>query len=178
MVVLTFSPPDSEFEIRRDLLEQEYRFDNFSLLTTLGSQNSSQAVFQTANQILQRMLSPRMILAYRVNPRDEKQLQLLSPTPQTKAFPSTLDIGLLESTPSLNLWKLQREPQNQLQEIALMEGYHYLLTLPLLHNNTPQGLMLAAGESPYPDDDTLRYLALMSAHACLLYTSPSPRDRG
>ncbi len=165
VVVLTFSPPDSEFEIRRDLLEQEYRFDNFSLLTTLGSQNSSQAVFQTASQILQRMLSPGLILAYRVNPRDEKQLQLLSPFPQTEAFPSTLDIGLLESTPSLNLWKLQREPQNQLQEIALMEGYHYLLTLPLLHNNTPQGLMLAAGESPYPDDDTLRYLALMSAHA-------------
>ena len=165
VVVLTFSPPDSEFEIRRDLLEQEYRFDNFSLLTTLGSQNSSQAVFETASQILQRMLSPGLILAYRINPRDEKQLQLLSPSPQPEAFPSTLDIGLLESTPSLNLWKLKREPQNQLQEIALMEGYHYLLTLPLLHNNSPQGLMLAAGESPYPDDDTLRYLALMSAHA-------------
>ncbi len=165
VVVLTFSPPDSEFEIRRDLLEQEYRFDNFSLLTTLGSQNSSQAVFQTASQILQRMLSPRLILAYRVNPRDEKQLQLLSASAQTEAFPSTLDIGLLESTPSLHLWKLQREPQNQLQEIALMEGYHYLLTLPLLHNNSPQGLMLAASETPYPDDDTLRYLALMSAHA-------------
>lgn len=165
VVVLTFSPPDSEFEIRRDLLEQEYRFDNFSLLTTLGSQNSSQAVFQTASQILQRMLSPGLILAYRINPRDENQLQLLSATAQTEAFPSTLDIGLLESTPSLHLWKLQREPQNQLQEIALMEGYHYLLTLPLLHNNSPQGLMLAAGETPYPDDDTLRYLALMSAHA-------------
>jgi len=164
VVVLTFSPPDSEFEIRRDLLEQEYRFDNFSLLTTLGSQNSSQAVFQTACQILQRMLSPRLILAYRINPRDEKQLQLLSASTQTEAFPSTLDIGLLEITPSLHLWKLQREPQNQLQDIALMEGYHYLLTLPLLHNNSPQGLMLAAGETPYPDDDTLRYLALMSAH--------------
>ena len=63
VVVLTFSPPDSELEIRRDLLEQEYRFDNFSLLTTLGSQNSSQAVFQTANQIMQRMLIPKLILS-------------------------------------------------------------------------------------------------------------------
>lgn len=164
VVVLTFSPPDSEFEIRRDLLEQEYRFDNFSLLTTLGSQNSSQAVFQTASQILQRMLSPKLILAYRLNPRNDKQLQLLSASPQTEAFPANLEVELIENTPSLHLWKLQREPQNQLQEIALMQGYHYLLTLPLLHNNSPQGLMLAAGETPYPDDDTLRYLALMSAH--------------
>jgi len=163
--VLTFSPPDSEFEIRRDLLEQEYRFDNFSLLTTLGSQNSSQAVFQTANQILQRMLNPKLIISYRVNPRDEKQLQRNSSSSQPDAFPDKLDIGLLENMSTLQLWKLTREPQNVLQESALMEGYHYLLTLPLLHNNSPQGLLVAAGEAPYPDDDTLRYLALMSAHA-------------
>ena len=165
VVVLTFSPPDSEFEIRRDLLEQEYRFDNFSLLTTLGSQNSSQAVFQTANQILQRMLNPKLIISYRVNPRDEKQLQRNSSSSQPDAFPDKLDIDLFENMSTLQLWKLTREPQNVLQESALMEGYHYLLTLPLLHNNAPQGLMIAAGEAPYPDDDTLRYLALMSAHA-------------
>lgn len=165
VVVLTFSPPDSEFEIRRDLLEQEYRFDNFSLLTTLGSQNSSQAVFQTANQILQRMLNPKLIISYRINPRDEKQLQRNSSSSQPDAFPDKLDIDLLENMSTLQLWKLTREPQNVLQESALMEGYHYLLTLPLLHNNSPQGLLVAAGEAPYPDDDTLRYLALMSAHA-------------
>jgi PAS domain S-box-containing protein len=165
VVVLTFSPPGSELEIRRDLLEQEYRFDNFSLLTTLGSQNSSQAVFQTASQILHRMLSPKLIISYRVNLRDEKQLLLHTSTPQTDAFPSSLDVELLEGLPALQLWKLTRQPQNALQEIALMEGYHYLLTLPLYHNNTTQGLMLAAGETPYPDDETLRYLALMSAHA-------------
>jgi len=165
VVVLTFSPPDSELEIRRDLLEQEYRFDNFSLLTTLGSQNSSQAVFQTANQIMQRMLNPKLILSYRINPRDDKQLQRNSSSPLAEAFPVHLDLELLESMPALHLWKLTREPQNVLQEIALMEGYHYLLTLPLHHNSIPQGLMLAAGETPYPDDDTLRYLALMSAHA-------------
>ena len=165
VVVLTFSPPDSEFEIRRDLLEQEYRFDNFSLLTTLGSQNSSQAVFQTANQILQRMLNPKLIISYRVNPRDEKQLQRNNSSSQPDAFPDKLDIDLFEIMSTLQLWKLTREPQNVLQESALMEGYHYLLTLPLLHNNSPQGLLVAAGEAPYPDDDTLRYLALMSAHA-------------
>ena len=165
VVVLTFSPPDSEFEIRRDLLEQEYRFDNFSLLTTLGSQNSSQAVFQTANQIIQRMLDPKLIISYRINPRDEKLLQRNSSSPETEVFPDKFGIDLIEKMPALQLWKLTREPQNTLQEIALMEGYHYLLTLPLLHNNVPQGLLLAAGETPYPDDDTLRYLALMSAHA-------------
>ena len=165
VVVLTFSPPDSELEIRRDLLEQEYRFDNFSLLTTLGSQNSSQAVFQTANQIMQRMLNPKLILSYRINPRDEKKLQRNNASPLTEAFPASLEIDLLENLPALHLWKLTREPQNALQETALMEGYHYLLTLPLHHNGAPQGLILAAGESPYPDDDTLRYLALMSAHA-------------
>lgn len=165
VVVLTFSPPDSEFEIRRDLLEQEYRFDNFSLLTTLGSQNSSQAVFQTANQILQRMLNPKLIISYRVNPRDETQLQRNSSSSQPDAFPDKLEIDLLENMSTLQLWKLTREPQNVLQESALMEGYHYLLTLPLLHNDSPQGLLIAAGETPYPDDDTLRYLALMSTHA-------------
>lgn len=164
VVVLTFSPPDAELEIRRDLLEQEYRFDNFSLLTTLGSQNSSQAVFQTANQILQRMLSPNLIISYRVNPRDEKQLQRITSSPLAEVFPVSLDVELLENMPSLQLWKLTREPQNALQEIALMEGYHYLLTLPLYHNSSPQGLMIAAGEPPFPDDETLRYLALMSAH--------------
>jgi len=165
VVVITFSPPDSEFEIRRDLLEQEYRFDNFSLLTTLGSQNSSQAVFQTASQILQRMLNPRLIVSYQVNPRNQKQLQRTYASLLTEAFPVILDLDLLDNMPSLQLWKLTREPQNALQETALMEGYHYLLTLPLLHNSSPQGLMLAAGETPYPDDETLRYLALMSAHA-------------
>ena len=165
VVVLTFSPPDSEFEIRRDLLEQEYRFDNFSLLTTLGSQNSSQAVFQTASQILQRMLNPRLIVSYQVNPRNHKQLQRNYSSLLTEAFPANFDVESLETMPSLQLWKLTREPQNTLQETALMEGYHYLLTLPLVHNGSLQGLMLAAGETPYPDDDTLRYLALMSAHA-------------
>lgn len=165
VVVLSFSPPGSELEIRRDLLEQEYRFDNFSLLTTLGSQNSSQAVFQTASQILQRMLSPRLIASYRVNPRNDQQLQLFAPSPQAEVFPATLETKLLENMPGLQLWKLPREAQNPLQEIALMEGYHYLLTLPFLHNSSVQGLMLAAGETPFPDDETLRYLALMSAHA-------------
>jgi PAS domain-containing protein len=71
---------------------------------------------------------------------------------------------LLESTPSLNLWKLQREPQNQLQEIALMEGYHYCSRCPCsttTHRRDDAGSRRVA----YPDDDTLRYLALMSAHA-------------
>ena len=165
VVVLTFSPPDSEFEIRRDLLEQEYRFDNYSLLTTLGSQNSSQAVFQTANQILLRMLNPKLILSYRLDPRNEKQLQRNNSTTLAEAFPASLDVEPLANMHSLQLWKLTREPQNSLQETALMQGYHYLLTLPFLHNGALQGLMLAAGEAPYPDDDTLRYLALMSAHA-------------
>lgn len=165
VVVLTFSPPDSEFEIRRDLLEQEYRFDNFSLLTTLGSQNSSQAVFQTASQILHRMLNPRLIVSYHVNPRNHRQLQRNYSSTLIEAFPANLDVELLDHMPSLQLWKLTREPQNELQETALMEGFHYLLTLPLLHNNSLQGLILAAGETPYPDDDTLRYLTLMSAHA-------------
>lgn len=165
VVVLTFSPPDSELEIRRDLLEQEYRFDNFSLLTTLGNQNSSQAVFQTACQIMQRVLNPRLILSYRVNMRDGKKLQRNDASPTADIFPASLEMDLLESIPALQLWKLTREPQNALQETALMEGYHYLLTIPLNHNGTPQGLLLAAGEAPYPDDETLRYLALMSAHA-------------
>lgn len=165
VVVLSFSPPGSETEIRRDLLEQEYRFDNFSLLTTLGNQNSSQAVLQTATQILQRMLSPKLIISYRVNPRNEKQLQLHAASSHNEAFPSVLELEMLEGLPAVQLWKLTRPPQNTLQEIALMEGYHYLLTLPLCHNNSAQGLMLAAGETPYPDDDTLRYLTLMSAHA-------------
>ena len=88
VVVLTFSPPDSEFEIRRDLLEQEYRFDNFSLLTTLGTQNSSQAVFQTANQIIQRVLDPKLILSYRVNPRDETKLHRNAAPSGADASPS------------------------------------------------------------------------------------------
>lgn len=165
VVVLTFSPPDSEFEIRRDLLEQEYRFDNFSLLTTLGTQNSSQAVFQTANQIIQRVLDPKLILSYRVNPRDETKLHRNAAPSGADAFPTNLELHLPESFPALRLWKLTHEPQNMLEETALMQGYHYLLSLPLYHNGTPQGLFLAAGETPYPDDDTVRYLALMSAHA-------------
>ncbi len=165
IVVLTFSPPDSEFEIRRDLLEQEYRFDNFSLLTTLGNQTSSQAVFQTAVQIVQRMLNPNLILSYRINPRNEKQLQLNPTSPQTDVFPSVIDRDLLQNLPSWQLWKLPKETQNELQQSALMAGYHYLLTLPLYYNQALQGLLLATGEAPYPDDETLRYLALMSAHA-------------
>ena len=165
VVALTFSPPDSEFEIRRDLLEQEYRFDNFSLLTTLGNQTSSQAVFQTASQIMQRMLNPQVILAYRVNPRDEKQATLCTTSVQSTVFPSSISKELLDEMPTWQLWKLPREPQNELQETALMEGYHYLLTLPLHYNDAPQGMLLAAGEAPFPDDETLRYLALMSTHA-------------
>lgn len=166
VVVLTFSPPNSEFEIRRDLLEQEYRFDNFSLLTTLGCQNNAQAVFQTAEQILQRMLNPKLILSYRLKPRDKNNLKRNeSPSHFAVAFPDEIPLSMLGNTPSMQLWKLTREPQNLLHETALMEGYHYLLTLPLSNNGTPQGLLVAAGEPPYPDDDTLRYLALMSAHA-------------
>ena len=165
VVVLSFSPPDSEFEIRRDLLEQEYRFDNFSLLTTLGSQPSSQAVFQTASQIIRKMLNPELILSYRVNPRDDKQLQLCDSDSQSSPFPAAITRDQLADVRAWRLWKLPREASNKLEETALMAGFHYLLTLPLNHNGALQGLMLAGGMPPLPDDETLRYLALMSTHA-------------
>jgi len=112
------------------------------------------------------MLNPKLILSYRLKPRDKNNLKRNeSPSHFAVAFPEEIALDMLGNTPSMQLWKLTREPQNLLHETALMEGYHYLLTLPLSNNGTPQGLLVAAGEPPYPDDDTLRYLALMSAHA-------------
>ena len=165
IVVLIFSPPDSELDMRRELINQEIFYDNFSLLTTIGNQTSVSRALLTATQIVRKLVMPKEIAVYLTN-REGKELRQVKATVdrEPNQFPDTINASLLAEIQATHLWKSNKNPLYALHELALVKGYHYLVSIPLIFNGVLEGLIVTAGHSPVPDDQLLRYLSLLGSH--------------
>jgi two-component system sensor histidine kinase AtoS len=164
VVLLSFSTPGESAQIRKDLLEQELIYDNFSLLTQVASQTNLKAVFEITASIIDRLVSPKVIAAYQTS-RDGQTLHRL-PLPQNYAsanFDEELKAEQLANLPVLHLWKSNKKPVSPLHDYALIKGYQYLITMPLAFKGKLQGMLLIAGTGIGPNDEVLRYLSLLSS---------------
>lgn len=165
VVVLHFSPPDEDQEIRRELLEREFRYDNFSLLTTVGAQTSVNAALRTAAQVIRKVINTPVIAAYRTDQRAGAMIRLdLDEDFNSAQLPAQLDEALQEAISSIHLWKLNKQPTNNLEELTLLKGFQFLAALPLNFNGSRMGMLLTAGNGVPPNDETMRYLALLASH--------------
>ena len=165
IVTLLFSPPEAEFEIRKDLLDRELAYDNMSLLTTVGNQLTLADAFQSAASIVKKVVGSSAVAVYKPDRSGKSlvQIQLLAELGSDQ-FPGKINPALLEEFPSLHLWRSTRKPECDLHELAIVKGFSYVLTMPLNFNGQLQGLILAAGLSPIPNEEALHYLALLCSH--------------
>ncbi|MFZ3069551.1 MAG: ATP-binding protein [Anaerolineaceae bacterium] len=164
IVVLIFSPPESEMDIRKELIDQEIFYDNFSLLTTIGNRNSSIEAISTAAEILKKMVNPKSTAVYLADREGKQLVQVpLSPDLEGNQFPEKTSSELLSALPNLYVWRANKKPLCSLHELALVKGYNYVITLPLTLNGSPQGVMMAAGHSLISSDETMRLLSLLGS---------------
>lgn len=164
VVVLSFSSPGEAAQLRKDLLEQELVYDNFSLLSQVASQTSLKGVFESTASILDRLVSPKVIAAYQISKNGDVFHRL--PLPQNYAsanFEETLKCDQLSNLPVLHLWKSNKKPVSPLHDYALIKGYQYLVTMPLAFKGKSQGLFVVAGTGIGPNDEVLRYLSLLGS---------------
>lgn len=164
VVLLSFSNPEEAMQIRKDLLEQELIYDNFSVLSQIASQTSLKAVYENAAQIIERLVNPRVVSAYQCS-KDGKALYRLPLSPHfaSSSFDEELQTNQLDNLPVLHLWKSNKKPVSPLHDLALIKGFHYLITMPLAFKGTLRGVILIAGNGIGPNEEVLRYLSLLSS---------------
>lgn len=167
IVVLVFHPPKSEHELRNDLLQQELFFDNYSLLTTLNQQSSTAEVVSVVLDIVNRVVEGAKAGVYLPAKNDGLlHYQTTSSDSDLPLFPETLDKGWLDALPTLHVWKAGRKPLFKLHENALVQGYDYLLSIPLWFGDELKGIIAIAGQGQPPQDEVVRYLSLLASHTC------------
>ena len=163
VVVLVFSALQAENLFRQDLLDQEYRYDNLRLLTELAEQPNVGALYQMAVIIIAKTCKPDFILVYRRN-GDALNLIQEHNSEIAQYFPEQtgiVDLGRMESTV---LWREGKPTLSAFEELSQEIEATYLFSIPLSINEKMQGLILAGGFGLVPDNETLRYLNLLSLH--------------
>jgi PAS domain S-box-containing protein len=161
VVLLVCSPTEEENPIRQDLLDQEYRYDNLKLLTEIGEQRTVQAVYQEVIRIIQRVFKPEVLMVYH---RAEDELLRSFPANKDDIFPDSIpvpDLALLSGT---TLWREGKPVQTPIENVAEEAELGYLVSVPILIDAMPDGLLLLAGHGTPPGNEDLRYLSLLSAH--------------
>ncbi|NLW72508.1 MAG: PAS domain-containing protein [Chloroflexi bacterium] len=164
VVLLSFSPPGEEAYLRKDLLEQEIIYDNFSLLTQVAGQTSLKGVYEMTAWVVDRLVNPKTIAAY-FSSKDTLTLHRLALPAhyESNQFSEELKSEELLNLPVLHLWKSNKKPVSPLHDYALIKGYQYLLTIPLVFKGKMQGMLIAAGTGIGPNDEVLRYISLLSS---------------
>jgi len=163
VVVLVFSAIQQENLFRQDLLDQEYRYDNLRLLAELAEQPTVVALYQMALMIIAKTCKPDFILIYR---RNGESLALTQEHNSEIAqfFPEQIKASDLEKLESTVLWREGKPTLSSFEELCREIEASYLFSIPLFINGKIQGLILAGGFGLVPDNDTLRYLNLLSFH--------------
>ena len=160
IVLLVCSPAEEENPIRQDLLDQEYRYDNLKLLTEIGEQRTVQSVYQEVIRIIQRVLKPEVLIIYT---RTENELVRSHPANKDDIFPDSFpvpDLALLSGT---TLWREGKPVQTPIEKVAEEAELGYLVSVPILIDSMPDGLLLLAGNGTPPGNEDLRYLSLLSS---------------
>jgi hypothetical protein len=80
-------------------------------------------------------------------------------------FPQELSVKDLANPAGIYTWQAGQPAITSLQEIALVQGSQYLLTLPLLYNQTLQGCLIASGNGALAEETSLEleFLAKLTA---------------
>lgn len=163
IVVLVFSTILEENLFRQDLLDQEYRYDNLRLLTELAEQPTVEALYKMASMIISKTSKPDFILIYR---RNGQSLTLAQEHNSEIAqyFPDKVEVIDLPKMESTVLWREGKPTLSSFEELSQEVEASYLFSIPLIVNNNMQGLILSGGFGLVPDNETLRYLNLLSIH--------------
>ncbi|MDY0124778.1 MAG: ATP-binding protein [Anaerolineaceae bacterium] len=163
IVVLVFSTILEENLFRQDLLDQEYRYDNLRLLTELAEQPTVEALYKMASMIISKTSKPDFILIYR---RNGQSLTLAQEHNSEIAqyFPEKIEVSDLPKMESTVLWREGKPTLSSFEELSQEIEASYLFSIPLIVNNNMQGLILSGGFGLVPDNETLRYLNLLSIH--------------
>ena len=161
VVVLVFSALQAENLFRQDLLDQEYRYDNLRLLTELAEQPNIGALYQMAVIIIAKTCKPDFILVYRRN-GDALNLIQEHNSEIAQYFPEQTGIVDLVTMESTVLWREGKPTLSAFEELSQEIEATYLFSIPLSINEKMQGLILAGGFGLVPDNETLRYLNLLS----------------
>lgn len=163
IVVLVFSTIMEENLFRQDLLDQEYRYDNLRLLTELAEQPTVEALYKMASMIISKTSKPDFILIYR---RNGQSLTLAQEHNSEIAqyFPEKIEVSDLPKMESTVLWREGKPNLSSFEELSQEIEASYLFSIPLIVNNNIQGLILSGGFGLVPDNETLRYLNLLSIH--------------
>lgn len=160
IVLLVLTPQIEENPIRQDLLNQEYRYDNLKLLTKIADQKSVLAIYQSAIEIIDQVLEPEHLLAYKAE--GDQFVSLFAPD-ENPVFPHQFEKSEVNALATTTLWREGKSTQNPLEEMAREAGVNYLITSPILSNSDLQGLFVLGGSGKTPDHEDLRYLYLLSA---------------
>lgn len=163
IVVLVFSTILEENLFRQDLLDQEYRYDNLRLLTELAEQPTVEALYKMVSMIISKTSKPDFILIYR---RNGQSLTLAQEHNSEIAqyFPEKIEVSDLPKMESTVLWREGKPNLSSFEELSQEIEASYLFSIPLIVNNNIQGLILSGGFGLVPDNETLRYLNLLSIH--------------
>ena len=163
VVVLVFSALQEQNLFRQDLLDQEYRYDNLSLLTELAEQPTVAALYQMALMVIAKTCKPDFILFYRRS-GDTLGLAQDHNSEIAQYFPEHVKISELRRMESTILWREGKPTLSSFEEFSQEIEASYLFSIPLIINDKLQGLFLAGGFGLVPDNETLRYLNLLSVH--------------
>jgi PAS domain S-box-containing protein len=144
-------------------LDQEYRYDNLRLLTELAEQPTVEALYKMVSMIISKTSKPDFILIYR---RNGQSLTLAQEHNSEIAqyFPEKIEASDLPKMESTVLWREGKPTLSSFEELSQEIEASYLFSIPLIVNHNMQGLILSGGFGLVPDNETLRYLNLLSIH--------------
>lgn len=148
------------------LQQENYLRDFFTQLTSITQQDSRSKALAQAAEVLREQLHPQTIAAYVFESKKNQLLRMdldldLSGSP----FPQELSVKDLANPAGISTWQADQAAITSLQEIALVQGSQYLLTLPLLYNQTLQGCLIASGNGALAEETSveLEFLAKLTA---------------
>ncbi len=165
VVMLVFSPPEQEKNDRQEQLQREDIYDNLSLLTILGKQQTQRDIYEKAALVLEKTIAPKFLLLYLAEPDGENfRLDRIPGRQFLPEYPAKVPAEELKQFSSVHLWTSTRKPLTCIHNHALSEEETVVICLPIEDGSKLLSLIVAVGVEPLPSEQTLRYLNLFCAH--------------
>ncbi len=165
VVMLVFSPPEQEKNDRQEQIQREDIYDNLSLLTILGKQQTQREIYEKAALVLEKTISPKFLLLYLADPDGENfHLDRIPGRQFLPDYPTRVPAEELKQFSSVHLWTSTRKPLTSIHNHALSEEENVVICLPIEDGNKLLSLIVAVGIEPLPSEQTLRYLNLFCSH--------------
>ena len=122
------------------LQQENYLRGFFSQLTSITQQDSRSKALAQAAEVLREQLHPQAMAAYVFESKKNQLLRMdLDLDLPGSPFPQELSAKDLANPAGISTWQAVQAAITSLQDIALVQGSQYLLTLPLLYNQILPG---------------------------------------